>query len=658
MNTLHILTRVSTSNQTEEKGGTSLSTQRVKGIELSKSLGMKYEIHNEGGASSSTDNLETRPVLLQLLRRIDKGEIKHLYVWNTDRLSRNTSTWFLIRQKMVKQGVVLYTSTGKYDTTGDMENLILGILSEISQYDNKIRSERSRLGKIEKVKSNFFRGGDPPFGYQIKKLDKGSILEPHPEESKHIMTIFSLYQQGYSIKEIKYYLEHQQVQTRRGNKHWSLGSIQVILRNECYIGKQSFNDKKSGLTIDYSCTPIISKRLFQEVKEIRKLKLEKRGQLNRTTRSFLFRDYIFCSCGRPIGGRVKETQDVNHYYCPLSERRFNMSIEMSLDCDMKRCLNIPTTEDFLWNSIITTLKENKHLSHESKTLLKSDIVDFRNIIGQQLDDIESRLIMLEQRKEKIKKSLVEVEKRQLYGEYDGSEVYESLKKSLNKDLDDVSVEVDHLVGLKKVDSDHKKWYNNYKSIVNYICGIESWEEDLKREFLRLILHRIDLSYNHTDQTHDLNTILKIPLHNSTTKSGTRSSTPMVIKHLKTSVNTGKSTPISAAYSTVTDFSPTGSVFLVINILFKSPNLWVSPYSQYQQRLFNIIRSLHEEQGKNFVEICNYLISNGYKSTRGKDLTQSIVWSIYTKKKKSIQRFGRVFDPVITDVKLDLIDYFP
>ena len=183
MNTLHILTRVSTSNQTEEKGGTSLSTQRVKGIELSKSLGMKYEIHNEGGASSSTDNLETRPVLLQLLRRIDKGEIKHLYVWNTDRLSRNTSTWFLIRQKMVKQGVVLYTSTGKYDTTGDMENLILGILSEISQYDNKIRSERSRLGKIEKVKSNFFRGGDPPFGYQIKKLDKGSILEPHPEES-------------------------------------------------------------------------------------------------------------------------------------------------------------------------------------------------------------------------------------------------------------------------------------------------------------------------------------------------------------------------------------------------------------------------------------------------------------------------------------------
>jgi len=100
------------------------------------------------------------------------------------------------------------------------------------------------------------------------------------------------------------------------------------------------------------------------------------------------------------------------------------------------------------------------------------------------------------------------------------------------------------------------------------------------------------------------------------------------------------------------------VFLIIKVLFRSPNLWVSPYSQYQQELFNIIRSQHEEHGKNFVEICDYLISKGYKSPRGKDLTQSIVWSIYTKKIKSIKRFSRVFGPVVTDVKLDLLDYFP
>ena len=46
----------------EEKGGTSLSTKREKGIELYKSFGMKNELHNEGGTSSSNENIESRPI--------------------------------------------------------------------------------------------------------------------------------------------------------------------------------------------------------------------------------------------------------------------------------------------------------------------------------------------------------------------------------------------------------------------------------------------------------------------------------------------------------------------------------------------------------------------------------------------------------------------
>ena len=49
MDTLHILIRVSTSSQEEENGGTSLITQSKLGIEQSKKLGMKYQIHDEGG---------------------------------------------------------------------------------------------------------------------------------------------------------------------------------------------------------------------------------------------------------------------------------------------------------------------------------------------------------------------------------------------------------------------------------------------------------------------------------------------------------------------------------------------------------------------------------------------------------------------------------
>ena len=83
----------------------------------------------------------------------------------------------------------------------------------------------------------------------------------------------------------------------------------------------------------------------------------------------------------------------------------------------------------------------------------------------------------------------------------------------------------------------------------------------------------------------------------------------------------------------------------------SSNLWTSSYTPYQQELFDLIQSKHEQECLNFKVISDYLNSRGYKTTRGKTFTQSHVWSIYTKKKKSIERFYRDFSPSMGKVKL-------
>ena len=88
--TLHIYTRVSTGVQEDE--GTSLETQLEEGIKRSDILKMSYKLWNEGGESGSKGDLSNRPKLVELLNLIDSGEVKHLYVWNTDRLSRNLET--------------------------------------------------------------------------------------------------------------------------------------------------------------------------------------------------------------------------------------------------------------------------------------------------------------------------------------------------------------------------------------------------------------------------------------------------------------------------------------------------------------------------------------------------------------------------------------
>ena len=89
--TLHIYTRVSSTNQSEK--GMSLQTQRERGIEVSKQLGMNCNIWNEGGKSSFQDDLLNRPILVKLMEGFKDGSVKNIYVTDIDRLSRKGTSW-------------------------------------------------------------------------------------------------------------------------------------------------------------------------------------------------------------------------------------------------------------------------------------------------------------------------------------------------------------------------------------------------------------------------------------------------------------------------------------------------------------------------------------------------------------------------------------
>ena len=117
---------------------------------------------------------------------------------------------------------------------------------------------------------------------------------------------------------------------------------------------------------------------------------------------------------------------------------------------------------------------------------------------------------------------------------------------------------------------------------------------------------------------------------------------------------------SDPYSTVVDLFPTTPNIdsdhecfsLSLSVELKSSNLWVSPYSPYQQELYDIISKFHEEEGWNFKQISDWLVDNNYLTPRGKVFTQSHVWSIYVKKIRSVTRFSKEFDHVITDMRVD------
>ena len=85
--TLHIYTRVSTAVQADK--GTSLDSQLALGKKKAKELKFEFEHWNEGGKSSHHEEIQGRPVLYELFQAIKAGQVKHLWVYDQSRLSRN-----------------------------------------------------------------------------------------------------------------------------------------------------------------------------------------------------------------------------------------------------------------------------------------------------------------------------------------------------------------------------------------------------------------------------------------------------------------------------------------------------------------------------------------------------------------------------------------
>jgi DNA invertase Pin-like site-specific DNA recombinase len=110
---LHIYTRVSTAVQADE--GMSLEFQAETGMRRAKELGFEHILWNEGGKSSNHEEIDKRPKLSLVYNKIVSGEIKHLFVYDQTRLSRQDSVSSAFRVACSRNGVTLYTKDSTYE---------------------------------------------------------------------------------------------------------------------------------------------------------------------------------------------------------------------------------------------------------------------------------------------------------------------------------------------------------------------------------------------------------------------------------------------------------------------------------------------------------------------------------------------------------------
>ena len=82
-------------------------------------------------------------------------------------------------------------------------------------------------------------------------------------------------------------------------------------------------------------------------------------------------------------------------------------------------------------------------------------------------------------------------------------------------------------------------------------------------------------------------------------------------------------------------------YITFNLVLKSTKLWVSPYSDYQEELYRVIKGLRD-QGLSYNKIAAYLNENDYKTVRNRKFRGPHVHSIMEKKAIRDERLNREY----------------
>ncbi|MFC1789496.1 recombinase family protein [Patescibacteria group bacterium] len=383
--------RVSSDQQKEEKTIES-QLDALKDICKRDNVSIVKEYIDDGWGGETL----ARPALDQLRDEASLGLFNTLYVWKADRLGRDHIDQGIVLRELKKQEIKIFFGERQLTEENKLQSDIESLLAE---YENKQRAERTRRGKLYKIKSGKFVRTIPPFGYKFIKTKEGDWkLEINPKEAEIVKAMFNLYLKYQRMTQVAKDLERRKIYTRN-NIFWKPCVISKLLGDKTYKGEWHFGKienvepknrklkfikrlkssqrvKPEEEWIKLKIPAIIDEKTFERVQELKKKNFKLFGF---TKNPFILSGLLRCDkCGLRVAG-FADKRNINlysYYRCP------------TIGCGgIKRDLLDSSIWDFIKNLIqnpeiliqyIKHLNENRNviLSEETKTDLlrkKSDI---------------------------------------------------------------------------------------------------------------------------------------------------------------------------------------------------------------------------------------------------------------------------------------------
>lgn len=424
-----IYIRVSSEEQVENF---SLQTQeeicrrdaKYKGYEID-------QVFREEGKSAKT--ITGRPELLRMMDfcRKNKKEIRAVFVYRLDRLSRQTSDYLALRKRFYEMNIALMSAS---EPTGNSptEKLLETVLASFAQHDNDVRSERTKNG----LRARFLTGlvaNHVPLGY----INQGGYAVKDPKT-------FDLYKKAWDLmatgnKSLK---EMQKIMNEWGLPVAGAQTAHHMFRNKFYMGmltSKSYPEEIRGQHI-----PMVTAEQFYKVQAIldgRNLNPSKMPKYTRDNQDFPLRRIVYCGkCGTPFTGAWSKHHRYAYYFC--RKRCVNTSVPVGdLHDNLLKLLDeIKPTEqgvkiycNFLlkaYNKQINNVNKIKRSSNEEIKKLQGlrQVLVEKNLAGIYSDEIfkEQNAII----EEKLK-GAYEAQNDELINKYDINKITAFIKVKLS-----------------------------------------------------------------------------------------------------------------------------------------------------------------------------------------------------------------------------------
>lgn len=253
------------SSEAEEKQALSIESQVKEMLSLAQKNAISVEeIYRE---AHSAKDCGVRPVFNQLLNDIKIGKFNGILVWHPDRLSRNAGDLGALVDLLDQKKLIEIRTYSQKFTNNPNEKFLLMILGSQAKLENDNKSINVTRGLRSRVEMGLWPSVAPTgyLNHPDRTMKCHVILDPL---RSHVIKLMfeKAANDNLSIRKLYAWLKDDVKFTTRTGKPLTLSNIQVIIRNNFYMGLIEY-PRKSGKWYAGKHEPIISQELFKRVQE-------------------------------------------------------------------------------------------------------------------------------------------------------------------------------------------------------------------------------------------------------------------------------------------------------------------------------------------------------------------------------------------------------